>query len=78
MILMGTPANDNRPVWLPADIDPLLRLPAVLVATGLKRASLYAMMKEGRFPGSVRLGPNSVAWRASAIKAFNDNRPNAA
>nr|WP_271673193.1 AlpA family transcriptional regulator [Bradyrhizobium sp. CCBAU 51627] len=72
---MTTAANDN---WLPASIDPLLRLPAVLAATGLKRSSLYVMMKDGRFPTAVRLGPNSVAWRASAIKAFNDNLPDAA
>jgi prophage regulatory protein len=71
-------ANDNqKPVWLPADIDPLLRLPAVLAATGLKRSSLYAMMNEDRFPRAVRLGPNSVAWRTSAIRAWNDNRPQA-
>ena len=45
----------------------LLRRPEVESITGLSRASIYARMKDGKFPLPVRLGPNSVAWRASDI-----------
>ena len=44
----------------------LLRLPAVIALTGYQRSSLYALMKAGKFPVSVRLaGGGEVAWRAA-------------
>ena len=54
---------------LPADLDPLVRLPVALDATGLSPATLYREMAAGRFPKSVVIGPNTRAWRLSEIKA---------
>ncbi len=34
------------------------------------RTTLYRWIKDGRFPKPIRLGPNSVAWRWSAIEAW--------
>lgn len=48
-------------------IDPILRRPTVEQLTGLKRSTIYAGVKAGTFPPPVRLGPNSVGWRQSAI-----------
>ena len=45
----------------------LLKRPEVEAVTGLSRASIYARIKTGAFPVPVRLGPNSVAWRAADI-----------
>ena len=45
----------------------LLKRPDVERLTGLSRASIYARLKRGAFPLPVRIGPNSVAWRARDI-----------
>jgi hypothetical protein len=33
-------------------------------------ASIYRWMEAGEFPPPLRLGPNTVAWRGSAINAW--------
>jgi prophage regulatory protein len=40
--------------------------------TGLKPATLYAMMAEGTFPKSIPLGPRIRAWSESEILAWQD------
>jgi len=45
----------------------LLRLPAVMTKTGLKRTQIYAYMKSGMFPKSVKIGIVGVAWLESDI-----------
>lgn len=45
----------------------LLRLPQVVDKTGLKRSQIYSYMKENTFPGSIKIGPSSVAWLESEI-----------
>jgi prophage regulatory protein len=56
-----------------AVIDPLLKLAAVVKATGLSRSTIYRMMNERRFPRPVQLGPNSVRWRESHISKWIEN-----
>jgi len=48
-------------------IDRFLRLHEVLHTTGLGRNTVYRRIREGTFPKQIRIGPNSVAWRQSAI-----------
>lgn len=48
-------------------IDPIFRRREVERITGLARSTIYAGVKAGTFPPPVRLGPNSVGWRQSAI-----------
>ena len=48
-------------------IDRFLRLGEVLHTTGLGKNTVYRRIREGTFPKQVRIGPNSVAWRQSAI-----------
>jgi len=45
----------------------ILRLPAVEAKTGFKRAHIYSLMKEGKFPQSVPLGVRAVGWEAAEI-----------
>lgn len=47
-----------------------LRLPEVKTVTGLSKTSLYALMKEKRFPAPVRLGPRAVAWVKSEVRQW--------
>lgn len=48
----------------------ILRRKQVEAATGLSRSTIYARVRDGTFPPSVRLGPRSVGWRAGDIDAF--------
>ena len=46
----------------------IIRLPEVLLFTGLKRSSLYELIKNGHFPRPVRLsGRRSVGWFHSEV-----------
>lgn len=48
----------------------LLRLARVIEKTGLKRSQIYAYMKTGEFPKSLKIGPSSVAWLESEIDGW--------
>lgn len=56
--------SENRP-QVPR--DRLLRLPDVEAATGLKKSTLYLLMKRGEFPRCVQVTPRCVAWPESAV-----------
>ncbi|EJX0633941.1 AlpA family transcriptional regulator [Salmonella enterica] len=47
-----------------------LRLTQVMDKTGLKRSQVYAYMKTGDFPKSIKIGPSSVAWLESEIEEW--------
>jgi prophage regulatory protein len=52
----------------------LLRRPQVERITGLKRSSIYALMKCGQFPHPVKLSVRAVAWRSDDINGWIRNR----
>ena len=54
----------------------LLRIGKVSDASGISRAYIYQLCKEGRFPKPVTLVPGgtSVAWVASEIEAWVNER----
>lgn len=54
--------------------DRLLRLPDVEVATGLKKSTLYVLMKRGEFPRCVQVTPRCVAWPESAVLQWVQDR----
>lgn len=54
--------------------DRLLRLPDVEAVVGLKRSSIYAMMKEGKFPRCVYVGRRAVAWPEAAVLSWVQER----
>ena len=47
--------------------ESFLRLPAVKKRTGFGRSHIYSLMKKGKFPRQIYLGPNTVAWLESEI-----------
>lgn len=57
--------------------DSILRLPRVKDRTGLCRASIYAAIKNGTFPPSIKLGERAVGWTVSSIDAWVQSRINA-
>ena len=52
-------------------IETIMRVPAVVRATGLSRSTILDRVKQGRFPPPMRLDPGgpgrAVGWFASAI-----------
>ncbi len=52
----------------------ILRLNAVKDCTGLGRSTIYAMLKAGNFPQSVKLGLRSVGWYEADIQGWISSR----
>ena len=56
----------------------LLRLPEVILRTGLSRSSIYLQFKiedkAKAFPSPVKIGSHSVAWRESEIEEWIASR----
>lgn len=53
----------------------IMRLPAVLLATGLGRSTVYRMMAEHTFPAPVKLARRAVGWRQDDVRAWTNARP---
>ncbi len=54
--------------------DRLLRLPEVEAATGLKKSTLYLLMKRGEFVRCVNLTSRCVAWPESQVLQWVQDR----
>jgi prophage regulatory protein len=52
----------------------ILRLPAVVSATGLSRSTLYLRIAHGVFTHPVSLGGRAVGWPAHEVEAVNTAR----
>ena len=52
----------------------ILRLPEVELRTGFKRAHIYSLISQGRFPRSVQLGPRAVGWDSLAVEKWVEDR----
>lgn len=48
----------------------LLRRPEVEKRVGLKRPTIYALIKQGKFPRQRKLTSNCVAWVESEVDAW--------
>ncbi|WP_161124301.1 helix-turn-helix transcriptional regulator [Malikia spinosa] len=47
--------------------DRLLRLPEVESITGMKKTSIYALMREGKFPQRICISRRMSAWSEVAV-----------
>ena len=45
--------------------------------TGLSRTSIYRLMRLGRFPEPVRVGPKAVRWNEEELEDWLASRPKA-
>jgi prophage regulatory protein len=64
------PMNANDTTTRPS----LLRLEAVKARTCLSRSTIYAYMREGRFPQPVALTERCVAWIEAEIDSWIADR----
>ena len=70
--------NFKEPTSQPRTPEPmprLLRLPAVLLATGLARSTVYRMVAEHTFPAPVKLARRAVGWRHDDVRQWTIGRP---
>lgn len=58
-------------------IDPYLDLPDVIARTTLSASTIYRRIKDGSFPRQEKLSLNRVAWRESAVQAWQERNPSA-
>lgn len=54
--------------------DRLLRRADVEAITGLKKSSIYTLMREGKFPKCVYVTGKAVAWSESKVYAWVNER----
>lgn len=54
----------------------VLRRAEVEQRTGIKRAHLYQLMREGKFPKSMRLGIRAVGWDSLEVDQWITERLN--
>ena len=54
--------------------DRLIRIADVEGITGIRKTTIYAMMKTGRFPRCVQVTPRCVAWPESSVQAWVKER----
>lgn len=48
----------------------ILRRAEVEVKTGFKRAHIYSLMKDGKFPKAIKLGVRAVGWDSAEIEQW--------
>ena len=70
-------SSPQSPVASPEPVQRIMRLPAVLLATGLTRSTLYRLMAQRAFPTPVKLAKRSVGWRQHDVREWNEARPQA-
>ena len=51
-------------------LDRLVRLPEVVALVGRSESSIRRDVAAGRFPGWLRTGPRSIAWKVSDLEAW--------
>lgn len=52
----------------------ILRLPEVKKRAGLSRASIYALIAQGRFPKQIKLSERAVGWLSTEIDSWVEAR----
>lgn len=47
-----------------------MRLPEVMKMTGLSRSSIYQLMKDGKFPKSIRISERTTVWVYAEVQTW--------
>lgn len=54
--------------------DPFLRMPEVEKTTGLKKVTIYRLIKRSEFPSPIKLGGRASGWLLSEINQWKAER----
>lgn len=55
----------------------LFPMPKVEDLTGFKKSTIYSLIKEGKFPTPVKVGPRRICFRSDEIDSWIKSRPRA-
>lgn len=61
-------------VYTPITDDPILRMPEVERTTGLKKSTIYLLIKQSQFPSPISLGGRASGWLLSEINQWKAER----
>lgn len=50
--------------------DKILRMPDLVLRTGLSRSTIYRKIKEGTFPAQLHISDHCCGWRESALERW--------
>lgn len=56
-----------------AKLTRFIKIPKVLELTQIGRTTLWRLVKNGKFPKPIHIGPNSIAWRESDYESWAAN-----
>lgn len=66
---MNQVISSNRP-----NEPRILRRPEVEAKTGFKRAHIYKLMRDGKFPQALPIGNRAVGWYSAEIDQWIEER----
>lgn len=69
----SAPAAPAMPAIAPVQ-ERFMRLPEVIHVCGLSRSTIYDLISRSAFPAQVSLGGKNVAWMASEVSAWMNER----
>jgi len=52
----------------------IIRMPEVILGTALSRSTIYRLMKENKFPKSIKLSERSIGWVEEEILDYLNKR----
>lgn len=65
---------ENVSLVMRYDIDPYVRLPFVLTATGLSSSTIFRLIQAGKFPKSFKLTEHTSVWRLSEVRQWMEEQ----
>lgn len=69
----SAPAARVMPATMPVQ-ERFMRLPEVIHVCGLSRSTIYDLISRDAFPAQISLGGKNVAWLASEVSAWMNER----
>ncbi|WP_275233936.1 helix-turn-helix transcriptional regulator [Pantoea ananatis] len=69
----SAPAAPSGP-YVPPVQERFMRLPEVIHVCGLSRSTIYDLISRDAFPAQISLGGKNVAWAASEVNAWMNER----
>ncbi|MBA4820805.1 AlpA family transcriptional regulator [Pantoea ananatis] len=71
---LTAPSSAPSAPYTPPVQERFMRLPEVIHVCGLSRSTIYDLISRDAFPAQISLGGKNVAWAASEVNAWMNER----
>lgn len=71
---LTAPSSAPAAPYAPPFQERFMRLPEVIHVCGLSRSTIYDLISRDAFPAQISLGGKNVAWAASEVNAWMNER----